>query len=269
MVGVSLFKVSVDLRLTFHRRMWSNGSGHLLHLGIDQIPRNNVPDNILCDNFPLLKFYIYKHRTQECGPINSLIRVPDVQPAAFDLLVQFVSCDDIGLKDDPKEEKITSILAMIEAARHLQYPLLGSLIARMVSKLESILRSDHLALKAAHIREAYYLREDGEPIQDLFVKASVRRFMVCKDDDFNYQFEDDEDDEMTAAQQAAYSGSGFVFSQVMKRFPQFERALWSEVWKCLRQREERIVRPKRGKTEEESVPLFTDPLNPRGKLFRL
>jgi hypothetical protein len=249
--------------------MWSNGSGHLLHLGIDKIPRDRVPDNILCENFPLLKAFIDQHRNRESGTSNPRIRLPDVKPEAFDLLVQFVSCDNIGFKVGPKEENITLILAMIEAARLLQYPFLSSLTEIMVSKLEGILRGDHFALKAAHIREAYCLEKDGEPIQELFVKASVRPFMVCKDDDFNYQFENDEDDEMTAAQQAAYSGSGFVFSQAMKKFPQFEKALWNEVGKCLRQREEKIVRPKRGKVMEETVPLFTDPLDPQGEPFRL
>lgn len=236
-------------------------------LGSDGVPRNNIPCKVLKENFALLHLDIDAAVSRNSGPSEIEIKIPDVSPEAFDLAAQFMICGDISLKAGPNEEHIASILELIDAADKLGVPRLDALIKRMTFKLRAILVRDHLALRGSHIRAAYDLKEEGGPIQRLFVLASVRRFLQYKGNDSDSQFEDDEDEDMSAAQQASYSGSHFIFNQEMKIIPQFERALWKLARKCLAKRDKAIRRAQRGSTAEISVPVFLDPLNK--KLFEL
>jgi hypothetical protein len=241
--------------------MYPESTSIAVLLGPDRVLRDNVPCKVLCENFQLLKLYIQAATSQKSGPSKIQIRVPEVTPVAFDLVVQFVICNNIMLDANPNEEQINSILELVEAAIHLGLPGLTSLITRMVFKLRGILSNDHLALKRSHIRGAYGLEKDGEPIQELFVLASVRRYLQYQSESRTVsQFEDGEDDGMNAAQQASYSGSEFVFSQEMKRIPQYKEKLWEKVHECLATREREKRRPERGPKPAVWVAVYTDPL---------
>jgi hypothetical protein len=255
-------------RLTVsYRKTYPESTDVIVLLGPDRVPYDNVPCKVLHENFQNLKLYIEAALSRKSGPSKIELKVPDVIPETFDLLLQWVICDNIELESGPNEERITSILTLIAAAIKLGIPSLGSLTTRMESKLRATLSRDRLALKSNHIRAAYDLRKDGEDIQELFILASVRLFLQCKDDASAGPFKDDEDENMTAAQQAAYSGSGFVFHREMKRYPQFKEQLWDRAHICLKSRENEMRRSKRRDNPEVCVAVYTDPLN--GQRFEL
>ena len=230
-------------------------------MGPDQVRYNNIPCKVLQENFHHLGLYIDAALSQKSGPSKIKLTVPDVMPETFDLLLQWVICGNIELETGPNEERITSILKLIAAAIKLTAPSLGSLTSSMESNLRHILSRDRLALKSSHIRAAYDLEKNGEDIQELFICASVRLFLQYKDDSPASPFKDDEDENMTAAQQAAYSGSGFVFHREMKLYPQFKEQLWYHVHVCLKSRENEKRRPRRRDNPELCVAVFTDPLD--------
>lgn len=208
-----------------------------------------------------MKHRIEGHASQKTGTSKLELTLPDVAPATFELLVQWVICDNIELDSGPNEEHITSILNLISAAIKLRIPSVGSLITRMVSKLKAILSRDRLALKGSHIRAAYGLEENGSGIQGLFILASVRLFLQCKDDNSAVShFKDDEDEDMTPARKTAYSGSqsGFAFYREMKHFPEFKEKLWDYAYECIKSRETAKRNPK--SRSNVLVTLYTDPL---------
>lgn len=260
------------LRLTLaHREIYPERTSVTLVFGDDLVTRDNIPKKVLCDNFDFLKHSIESAANEESGPSQTRVTIPHVSGGAFDLVTQFMIRGDITLEGIQNEERISSILALIDAAIKLFVPShrLGALVHNMVSKLKAILSADYLALIPCHIRKAYEL-EDGpyiREVQDLFVSATVKRRVLYKREktEIISPFEDDDDDDMSAAQKASYSGTNFIFDREMRDFPQFGKALWYAVHECWDTRVHETKNPRRGIKKDRII--YTDPLTK--KVFEL
>ena len=230
--------------------------GVTLVLGNDEAIRDNVPVSVLSEKFDFIKDLV-----EERGASEPRISLPQVSVRGFDLAVQFFICGDVGLGNKTtNEERVSSILELIDAAIELDALEVWFLIHKVVVKLKAILTGDYLALKSSHIREAYNLRDYGVDVQNLFVSVAALRFLIDQDDDSDGDDEKDEIIEMSAARQAAYSGSGFVFHREMRDIHDFERSVWKAARNCLASRKKEVKKARHGKFPEIAIPVFTDPL---------
>jgi hypothetical protein len=182
------------------------------------------------------------------------------------LAAEFVIRGDISLGNAPNQVKISSILSVIEAAYMLEVsPLtLNTLTNRMFAKLRYILLHEHTALSPSHIRRVYQMEQIGvyvEEIQHLFVSALVKRRMQNTTSGLPNIFQDEDEEGMSAAQMAAYSGANFDFDREMRDIPDFGYALIKAVFECLENREHRVIKRREiGVTKKIKVPVFKDPL---------
>jgi hypothetical protein len=115
--------------------------------------------------------------------------------------------------------------------------------------MKELLIEQQDALKPAHIRTAYTLRED-HPIRKLFVQAAVRPYLEHREDDHSRigpDYDDSEDEAIDNARRNA-SGHKFVFDKEKKNIHRFAFDLYDNADKVWRKRDSVRTGKRRGIT---------------------
>ncbi|QSZ35319.1 hypothetical protein DSL72_008188 [Monilinia vaccinii-corymbosi] len=165
----------------------------LVHLSHTE--SRSVPMKLMCDNSEYLKDMI--NPTGDQAAALKEVNLQDVEPAHFDAIIQFMVCRNVSFGPQPSEvQTVTTIINFIVLAERFK---VAGPATIMFEPLEAILKQDRKgpyprALKVGHVEKIFStLKDTRHPIRKLFVRASVRFFLI--EQSLNNTGEDDSDNE--------------------------------------------------------------------------
>jgi hypothetical protein len=187
------------------------------------------------------------------------IKLPEVHPQLFDLVIQCLVCKNLTLQPGlGKSKAISVLLDVIFVALKLGFPDPGKAVVNLI---RTILISNRGALRRTHVQKSFTLRR-GHEIQKLFVKAAVQEYMkVSNDDDSVDEIPSSDEDPRDDAHLAFTQGLGFRFHGEVESNHAFKSMLRREQDIILKSAA--VVEVKRGSAKKPAITsrAYTDPLD--------
>lgn len=214
------------------RKYFPGGRCATILLGPREELRDTIPQRVLYENSSYFSDHYDSVEAEE--KVDDAVRLPEVDPLMFDLVIQCLVTNTFTLDTDPmrlKATEITILLELIFLNDKLGLPDIGQAV---VEKLRNILIDDRRALRRKHIKMAFQLEEDHS-VQELFSQAVVREYMKTSSTkqnghemdagDDSSDDDDDDDDELKhrdGAHRALHMKNRFSFQRELDNIRGFK-----------------------------------------------
>lgn len=230
----------------------------LVHLSCSET--RSIPSKLINDNSKYLE-----DMTTITGEQDSTLKeihLPDVEPALFDAIIQYMVCRNASLGPQPNEmQKFTSIVTFVILANRLK---VAGPATTMLPALEAILKQERKGpnppsiLKVGHVNKVFLTFGAGHPIAQLFVRASVRQFLKEQNDTTSIQGGSDDYSEFKTGDVKKYRNKPAHFAWMVN--DDFGKALQAKVFETSRNRETRPTFTHSRNNKNVTV-YYTDPLD--------